>query len=96
MGDNMNQDTLTISIAGLSTLISSLYPLYKGLSEKEQRITKLEQEIKQITDRQQHIDQELRTMDVKQDKLVSEISDIKILLGRIEERLVNLQSKKIV
>ena len=35
-------------------------------------------------------------MDVKQDKLVSEISDIKILLGRIEERLVNLQSKKIV
>lgn len=96
MGDNMNQDTLTISIAGLSTLISSLYPLYKGLSEKEQRITKLEQEIKQLTDRQQHIDQELRTMDVKQDKLVSEISDIKILLGRIEERLVNLQSKKIV
>ena len=96
MGDNMNQDTLTISIAGLSTLISSLYPLYKGLSEKEQRITKLEQEIKQITDRQQHIDQELRTMDVKQDKLVSEISDIKVLLGRIEERLVNLQSKKIV
>ena len=96
MGDNMNQDTLTISIAGLSTLISSLYPLYKGLSEKEQRITKLEQEIKQITDRQQHIDQELRTMDVKQDKLVSEISDIKVLLGRIEERLVNLQSKKTV
>lgn len=96
MGDNMNQDTLTISIAGLSTLISSLYPLYKGLSEKEQRITKLEQEIKQLTDRQQHIDQELRTMDVKQDKLVSEISDIKVLLGRIEERLVNLQSKKIV
>ena len=96
MGDNMNQDTLTISIAGLSTLISSLYPLYKGLSEKEQRITKLEQEIKQLTDRQQHIDQELRTMDVKQDKLVSEISDIKILLGRIEERLVNLQSKKTV
>jgi chromosome segregation ATPase len=96
MGDNMNQDTLTISIAGLSTLISSLYPLYKGLSEKEQRITKLEQEIKQITDRQQHIDQELKTMDVKQDKLVSEISDIKVLLGRIEERLVNLQSKKTV
>jgi chromosome segregation ATPase len=96
MGDNMNQDTLTISIAGLSTLISSLYPLYKGLSEKEQRITKLEQEIKQLTDRQQHIDQELRTMDVKQDKLVSEISDIKVLLGRIEERLVNLQSKKTV
>ena len=92
----MNQDTLTISIAGLSTLISSLYPLYKGLSEKEQRITKLEQEIKQITDRQQHIDQELKTMDVKQDKLVSEISDIKVLLGRIEERLVNLQSKKTV
>jgi chromosome segregation ATPase len=92
--NKMDNQTITISIAGLSTLISSVYPIYKSLSDKEQRLTRLEQELKSLTDKHVSIEQEIRSMDTKQDKLVSEISDIKVLLGRIEERLVNLQQKK--
>lgn len=90
MGDYMNNDIITVSIASLTALISALYPIYKGLSDKERRMTMLEEKILNLTSRQAAIELDLKNMDDKQDKLAGEINDIKITLGRIEERIITL------
>ena len=94
MGDYMNNDIITVSIASLTALISALYPIYKGLNDKERRMTMLEEKIINLTSRQASIEIELKSMDTKQDQLASEINDIKVTLGRIEERIITLLKRQ--
>jgi hypothetical protein len=94
MDEYMNTDTITLSVAGLTTLISTLYPIYKGLNDKERRMTMLEEKIINLTSRQASIEIELKSMDTKQDQLASEINDIKVTLGRIEERIITLLKRQ--
>jgi hypothetical protein len=57
-------------------------------------MTMLEEKILNLTSRQAAIELELKNMDDKQDKLAGEINDIKITLGRIEERIITLLKRQ--